>query len=98
MKYKVIALLKVLGASVGKIVGLISKEFIFLIVIANLIAYPIAFIAVNIWLQNFAYRIHVSFWIFAQAALITFFASMLAIVFHTLKAAYTNPVDYLRYE
>ena len=97
-KSKEIALRKVLGASVGKIVGLISKEFIFLIVIANLIAYPIAFIAVNIWLQNFAYRIHVSFWIFAQAALITFFASMLAIVFHTLKAAYTNPVDYLRYE
>jgi putative ABC transport system permease protein len=95
---KEIALRKVLGASVIKIVGLISKEFIFLIVIANLIAYPIAYVAVNIWLQNFAYRIHVSIWIFVTAALITFFTSFLAIIFHTLKAAYTNPVDYLRYE
>jgi putative ABC transport system permease protein len=97
-KTKEIALRKVLGASVAKIVGLISKEFIYLIIIANLIAYPIAYVAVNIWLQNFAYRIHVSVWIFASAALITFFTSFLAIIFHTLKAAYTNPVDYLRYE
>jgi len=97
-KTKEIALRKVLGASVTKIIGLISKEFIFLIVIANLIAYPIAYVTVNVWLQNFAYRINVSFWIFALAALITFFTSMLAIIFHTLKATYTNPVDYLRYE
>jgi putative ABC transport system permease protein len=97
-KSKEIALRKVLGASVAKIVGLISKEFIYLIIIANLIAYPIAYVAVNIWLQNFAYRIHVSIWIFVVAALITFFTSFLAIIFHTLKAAYTNPVDYLRYE
>lgn len=97
-KSKEIALRKVLGASVAKIIGLISKEFVYLIIIANLIAYPIAYIAMNIWLQNFAYRIHVSVWIFALAALITFFTSFLAIIYHTLKAAYTNPVDYLRYE
>lgn len=97
-KSKEIALRKVLGASVAKIIGLISKEFIYLIIIANLIAYPIAYVAVNIWLQNFAYRIHVSVWIFALAALIKFFTSFLAIIYHTLKAAYTNPVDYLRYE
>lgn len=97
-KSKEIALRKVLGASVIKIIGLISKEFIFLIVIANLIAYPIAYVAANIWLQNFAYRINVSFWIFILAALITFFTSMLAIVFHTMKAAHANPVEYLRYE
>jgi len=97
-KTKEIALRKVLGASVAKIIGLILREFIFLIVIANLIAYPIAYFAVNIWLQNFAYRIQVSFWIFALATVFTFFTSFLAIMFHTLKAAYTNPVDYLRYE
>jgi putative ABC transport system permease protein len=97
-KTKEIALRKVMGASVAKIVGLISKEFFYLIIIANLIAFPIAYIAINIWLQNFAYRIHVSVWIFALAALIIFFTSFLAILFHTLKAAYTNSVDYLRYE
>jgi len=97
-KSKEIALRKVLGASVAKIIGLISKEFIYLIIVANLIAYPIAYVAVNIWLQNFAYRTHVSMWTFALAALITFFTSFLAILFHTFKAAYTNPVEYLRYE
>ena len=95
---KEIALRKVLGASVTNIVSLISKEFMLMILLANLIGFPIAYFIAKNWLQNFAYRIDVSFWIFVLATAVTFFFSLAAIIFHTLKAAYTNPVDYLKYE
>jgi putative ABC transport system permease protein len=97
-KTKEIALRKTLGASVTSIVRLISKEFIILILIANVISWPIAYLVVDQWLQNFAYRIDIPVLIFVLAAVITFLTSFLAILFHTIKAAYTNPVDYLRYE
>jgi putative ABC transport system permease protein len=97
-KTKEIAVRKTLGASISSIVRLISREFVILILIANVISWPVAYWLVNQWLQNFAYRIDISGWIFLLAAVITFFTSFLAIWFHTIKAAYTNPVDYLRYE
>jgi putative ABC transport system permease protein len=97
-KTKEIAVRKTLGASISSIVRLISREFVILILIANVISWPVAYRVVNQWLQNFAYRIDISVWIFVLATVITFFTSFLAIWFHTIKAAYTNPVDYLRYE
>jgi putative ABC transport system permease protein len=93
-----IAVRKVLGASVAGILGLLSKEFVMLILIANILAWPIAYVAVRIWLQSFAYHIDISPWIFMLAAIVTFVASILVIVFQILKAAFANPVDFLRYE
>lgn len=97
-KAKEIALRKVLGASAGKMTALLSREFIQLIVIANLIAYPIAFWAVKFWLQNFAYQIQISFWLFVLATLLTFLVTFLTIIFQTQKAASANPVKFLRNE
>jgi len=97
-KTKEIAVRKAFGASVTNILTLISKEFITLLLIAYVIALPVAYFAVDKWLQNFAYLIHVSLWAFAMAAAITFLASFLTIIYHMIKGATANPVDSLRYE
>ena len=89
---------KVLGASVSNIVTDISKEFINLVVISNIIALPIAYFIMNKWLQNFAYRIHIGFWTFAVSVLLALFVAVLTVSYQSIKAATANPVDSLRYE
>lgn len=95
---KEIGIRKVLGASIAGIFNLVSKDFIKLIVIAILIASPVAWYVMEKWLQDFAYRINISWWIFALAGLTSILIALLTISFQAIKAAVANPVKSLRTE
>ncbi len=95
---KEIGIRKVLGATVSNITGLLSKDFVKLVFIAILIASPIAFWAMNKWIQNFAYRIDISWWIFIAAGLMALAIALITISFQAIKAAIANPVKSLRTE
>ncbi len=95
---KEIGVRKVLGASVSSIVGLVSKEFLSLVLIAGLIAMPVAWYFMNGWLQDFAYRVNPGVGTFVLAAAITLVIAFVTISFRSLKAAIANPVDSLRTE
>jgi putative ABC transport system permease protein len=95
---KEIGIRKVLGASVTGVVRLLSKDFIKLVGIAILIASPIAWWASNKWLQDFAYRINISWWVFASAGVIALLIAMFTVSFQAIKAAIANPVKSLRTE
>jgi putative ABC transport system permease protein len=93
-----IGIRKVLGASVTNLVQLLSFNFVLLVLLANLIAIPVAWWAVNKWLQNFAYRITLHWWVFVLAVVITLLVAWLSVGFRALKAAIANPVNNLRVE
>ena len=95
---KEIGIRKVLGASVGTIVALLSKEFIRLVGIAFLIAAPVAWLVMNRWLRDFPYRISIGWWVFVLAALLAMAITVLTIGFRAMRAATANPVDSLRTE
>jgi putative ABC transport system permease protein len=95
---KEIGIRKVLGASVSNIALLFSKSFSRWILLANIIAWPLAYYAINRWLQNFAYRVNVAPLLFLMAAAIALVVSLLSVSFHVFKTAMANPVDSLRYE
>ena len=95
---KEIGIRKVLGASEGNIVVLLSRNFVKLVFIAILIASPIAWYFLNSWLQDFAYRINISWWIFAVAGLSAVAIALITVSFHAIKAALRNPVRNLRTE
>jgi putative ABC transport system permease protein len=95
---KEIAIRKVLGASVGNILGRVSKGFILLVGLANLLAWPVAYIFMKAWLQNFAFRIDITIWMFLIAAGLSLAIAILAVIFKSLQAATSDPVDSLRYE
>jgi putative ABC transport system permease protein len=95
---KEIGIRKVLGANVSGIVGLLSKDFIALVTIASLIAFPIAWWALHKWLQDFAYRIEVPWLAFLAAALLALIVALLTVSIQAIKAALTNPVKSLRTE
>lgn len=95
---KEIGVRKVLGASAVNVVGLLSKDFVKLVLVANVIAWPIAYLAMNRWLEDFAYRIEMSWWLFATAGGLALFISVLTVSVQAVKAALANPVDALRYE
>lgn len=97
-KTKEIGIRKVLGASVSNIVGLLSTDFLKLIFIALLVASPIAWYFMHEWLQDFAYRINISWWIFALSGLIALVIAFATISFQAIKAALANPVKNLRTE
>ncbi len=97
-KRKEIGIRKVLGASVSKIVYLLSRDLVWLVLFANLIGWPVAYYAMNRWLQNFAYRTNISLGIFFLSALLTLMVSLGTVSFQAIKAALANPVDSLRYE
>ncbi len=97
-KTKEIGIRKVLGASVSSISFNLSKEFLRLIVIAFLVAAPIAWFLMNRWLQDFAYRTQISWWVFAVAILAALVVTGIAVGFQTVKAATANPVKSLRSE
>ena len=88
----------VFGSSVLNIVALLTKDFIKWILIANLIAWPIAYYIINKWLQDFAYRIDISWWIFVLAGAIALLIALTTVSFQAIKAADANPVESLRYE
>jgi len=89
---------KVLGASVGRVVALLAQDFIKLVFIAILIATPLAWFAMNKWLQAFAYRINIGWWVFALAGFIAVIIAFATISFQSVKAALMNPVKSLRSE
>jgi putative ABC transport system permease protein len=97
-RVKEIGVRKVLGASTGSIVKLISKDFLLLVVIAAAIAFPVAWYVMNQWLQAFAYRITIGWWVFILAAVIALLIAFATISFQALKAAVANPVKSLRSE
>ncbi len=93
-----IGIRKVLGASMGNITSLLSKDFIRLVLIAIIIASPVAWFGMNKWLQGFAYKIQISWWMFASAGLLALFIALLTVSFQAVKAALANPVKSLRSE
>ena len=95
---KEIGIRKVLGASVVNIVKMLSKDFIILVLIALLIASPIAWYFMNRWLQDFTYRINISWWVFIIAGLAAILIGLITISFQAIKAAIANPVKSLRTE
>jgi len=95
---KEIGIRKVLGASVSSIVSLLSKDFLKLIPIALIIASPIAWYAMQQWLQNFAYRIEIQWWVFALAGVAAISIAFLTVSFQSVRAALANPVESLRSE
>ena len=95
---KEIGIRKVLGASARNIMLLLSKDFLVLVLIAFVIALPFAWYAIYQWLQDFAYRINIEWWIFALAGIVVLLVAYLAIGYQSIKAAFINPVDSLRSE
>ncbi len=95
---KEIGVRKVLGASVPGIVMMISREFVKWVVIANLIAWPIAYFALNTWLDNFAYRIELGWWVFVLASGLALVIVLLTVSSQAIRTALANPVESLRYE
>ena len=95
---KEIGIRKVLGASVSNIMVMLSKDFVKLVLLANLIAWPIAWYGMHQWLQDFEYRAGISWWTFGVAAGAALLIALFTISFHSLKAAVSNPVKALRSE
>jgi putative ABC transport system permease protein len=95
---KEIGIRKVLGASTGNVMLLLSKEFVKWVVLANVIAWPIAYYAMTKWLSNFAYRSDMEIWIFVVSGLFALLIAIITVSTKALKAAVANPVDSLRYE
>ncbi len=95
---KEIGIRKVLGAAVSRIIVLISKEFIILISISFVVAVPVGYYFINKWLQDFAYRINISWWMFAFAGVFVIAIALITISFQAIKAAIANPVKSLRTE
>jgi putative ABC transport system permease protein len=95
---KEIGIRKVLGANVGGIVALLSRDFVKLVLIASVIAFPVAWWAMNQWLQSFAYRVGVSWWIFAVAGLAAVMIALVTVSLQTIRAALANPIRSLRSE
>jgi len=97
-RHKEIGIRKVLGADVPKIVLFFSKDFIKNVLIANLLSWPLAYYAMNRWLQNYAYRINIGIWPFLAAGTGVLLIALLTVSYQAVKAALANPVDSLRYE
>ena len=95
---KEISIRKVLGATSRDIILILSRDFLGLVMIASLIAFPLAWWAMHKWLQDFAYRVNISWWIFGQAGSAAILISFATISFQALKAAIANPVKNLRAE
>ena len=95
---KEIGVRKVLGASVTGIAGLLSKDFLKLVILSSLISFPVAWWLMHNWLQNYAYRIEISWWIFIVAAALAIVIALFTISFQAIRAALSNPVKSLRTE
>jgi putative ABC transport system permease protein len=95
---KEIGIRKVLGASVSNVVVLLSRDFTKWVILANVVAWPVAYLVMNKWLQNFAYRISLGVWMFILSGVIALIIALLTVSTKALKAAVANPADSLRYE
>jgi putative ABC transport system permease protein len=95
---KEIGVRKVLGASVEKVITILSKDFLKLVFFSLLIGFPVARIVANKWLQNYPYRIELNWWVFALAGLLVIFIALFTVSFQAIKTALANPVKSLRSE
>jgi putative ABC transport system permease protein len=95
---KEIGIRKVLGASVAQVTGMLSKEFIKLVLVGCLVAFPLSWWAMHKWLQDFAYRIDINWWVFVLAGCIALLIALLTVSFKAIRAALANPVKSLRTE
>jgi putative ABC transport system permease protein len=95
---KEISIRKVLGASTGNILTLLNKDFIKLVAISNVVAFPIAYIVINKWLSTFEYRVPISFLPFALAIVVSILIAVLTVSVQSIKVAKANPIDALKYE
>ena len=95
---KEIGIRKILGASVNDVVFLLSKHFVGLVLIANLIAWPLAWLALHRWIQNYAYRVAISWWVFALAGVTALLIAVATVSYHAIHAALSNPAKALRSE
>jgi len=89
---------KVLGARVSTLFGLLSREFLLLVLIAFVLASPLAWWAMHTWLQNFAFHIGVEWWVFALAGVLALLIALLTVSYQAIKVAVANPVKSLRTE
>jgi len=97
-RIKEIGIRKILGASVAGIVFMLSKQFTKWVLLANIIAWPVAYFAMHSWLQGFAYRVNIGILTFVLSALMALLIALLTVGYQAIKAAVANPVDALRYE
>ncbi len=97
-KLKVVGIHKVLGANLLQLFLLLNKRVLGLLLVANLVAWPVAYYFGNQWLHTFAYQVDLNLWTFLIAGMITFLFVFVTLSYHSLKAATTNPIDSLRYE
>ena len=97
-RIKEIGVRKILGASVVSIISLLSKDFLKLVIISFVIASPVAWFAMNKWLEGYTYRISVEWWVFAAAGFISVIIALTTVSFQAIKAAIANPVKSLRTE
>jgi putative ABC transport system permease protein len=97
-RIKEIGIRKVLGASISQILSLLSKETTVCILIANVISFPLALYGMNKWLEDFAYRIEITWWMFALSGGIALVIALATVSFQAIKAARANPVESLKYE
>lgn len=97
-RIKEIGVRKVLGAGEAGIVALLSKDFIQLVLFSLIIAFPVAWYTMNKWLEGFAYRINISWWVFAIAGITAILIAFITVSFQAIKAAVANPVKSLRTE
>jgi len=93
-----ISLRKVMGASVYRLILLLNRDFVWLVLVANVIAWPLAYYAMSRWLADFAYRIPIRLWIFLSSSLLSATGALLVVVWQTVRAALRNPVETLRHE
>jgi len=97
-KTKEIGIRKVLGAEVSQIITILSKEFMILVAIANIISWPLVYLIMNGWLDNFTSRISIGITVFIIAAMLVFLIAIISVGYKTLVTARTNPIKALRYE
>jgi putative ABC transport system permease protein len=95
---KEIGIRKVLGANTGRIVTMISKDFVVLVLVASLVAFPLAWWALSKWLQDFAYRVNIPWWIFGASAILAMVVALITVSVQAIRAALMNPVKSLRTE